>query len=376
MKNSTSVTPPFQTIPIVVAFDNNYCIPASVSLYSMLSCAKQERDGVKLFYQIHCLVDSLSAENTEKLKQTIAPFSAFSSIEFCDISKNDDAYPFKLVSKLFLRLNSFAQKRFSKMILCRLLLASIFPQYEKIIMFDVDTLFVGDISESFFIPMDGEYFAMVKEDLSLFNIDSLDAFLKNQTIDCIKFFELDEENVLPTEELITLYRNHFNVGFMVANLKLWRDDNLEEKLCEFLVARNHSLMCPEQDTINIVCVNKILPISDSYNFSHRLFYGKKINEKSDVCMVHFFSHEKPWKDSYFHLPYATKWHETLFKTSFALDFFENYRNQFENYKNQVENLSNNKRGFFEFLNTKLNKKFLIQYILFKIFKKLESFCLR
>ncbi|GAA9043929.1 glycosyltransferase family 8 protein [Helicobacter pylori] len=359
----------------MVAFDNNYCIPAGVSLYSMLSCTKQERDGVKLFYQIHCLVDSLSAENTEKLKQTIAPFSAFSGIEFCDISKND-AYPFKLVSKLFLRLNSFAQKRFSKMILCRLLLASIFPQYEKIIMFDVDTLFVGDISESFFIPMDGEYFGMVKEDLSLFGLDSLDAFLKNRTIDCIKFFELDEENVLPTEELITLYRNHFNVGFMVANLKLWRDDNLEEKLCEFLVARNHSLVCPEQDIINIVCVNKILPISDSYNFSHRLFYRKKINEKSDVRMVHFFGHEKPWNHSYFHLPYATKWHETLFKTSFALDFFENYKNQFENYKNQVENLSNNKGGFFEFLNTRLNKKLLIQYILFKIFKKLESFCLR
>ncbi len=338
----------------------------------MLLNAKRERDGVKLFYQIHCLVDSLSTENTEKVKRTISPFSTFSGIEFCDISKND-AYPFKLVSQLFLRLNPFAKKRFSKMILCRLLLASIFSQYEKIIMFDVDTLFVGDISESFFIPMDGKYFAMVKEDLSLFNLDSLDAFLKNRTIDCIKFFELDEENILPTEELITLYRNHFNVGFMVVNLKLWRDDNLEEKLCEFLVARNHSLMCPEQDTINIVCVNKILPISDSYNFSHRLFYRKKINEKSDVCMVHFFSHEKPWKDSYFHLPYATKWHETLFKTSFDSLVFENLVGKIETF---TELNNHNKKSFFKFLNTRLNKKFLIQYILFKIFKKLESFCLR
>ncbi|WQR82742.1 hypothetical protein KVE41_04525 [Helicobacter pylori] len=63
--------PSFQTIPIVVAFDNNYCIPAGVSLYSMLSSCAQERDGVKLFYQIHCLVDSLSAENAEKLKRTM-----------------------------------------------------------------------------------------------------------------------------------------------------------------------------------------------------------------------------------------------------------------------------------------------------------------
>lgn len=28
------------TIPIVIAFDNHYAIPAGVSLYSMLACAK------------------------------------------------------------------------------------------------------------------------------------------------------------------------------------------------------------------------------------------------------------------------------------------------------------------------------------------------
>ncbi|WP_233758759.1 glycosyltransferase family 8 protein [Helicobacter acinonychis] len=31
-------------IPIVVAFDNNYCILAGVSLYSMLANAKTERE--------------------------------------------------------------------------------------------------------------------------------------------------------------------------------------------------------------------------------------------------------------------------------------------------------------------------------------------
>ncbi len=33
-----------EVIPIVVAFDNNYCIPASVSLFSMLTNAKRERE--------------------------------------------------------------------------------------------------------------------------------------------------------------------------------------------------------------------------------------------------------------------------------------------------------------------------------------------
>ncbi|KOS33059.1 lipopolysaccharide biosynthesis protein [Helicobacter pylori] len=33
-----------EVIPIVVAFDNNYCIPAGVSLFSMLAHAKRERE--------------------------------------------------------------------------------------------------------------------------------------------------------------------------------------------------------------------------------------------------------------------------------------------------------------------------------------------
>lgn len=41
------------------------------------------------------------------------------------------------------------------------------------IMFDVDTLFVGDISESFFIPLDDHYFgAMREKDLIAMNRNS------------------------------------------------------------------------------------------------------------------------------------------------------------------------------------------------------------
>lgn len=68
------------TIPIVIAFDNHYAIPAGVSLYSMLACAKVENpqsqnDNEKLFYKIHCLVDNLSLENQRKLKETLAPLA-------------------------------------------------------------------------------------------------------------------------------------------------------------------------------------------------------------------------------------------------------------------------------------------------------------
>ncbi len=37
-----------EIIPIVVAFDNHYCIPAGVSLFSMLTNAKRERESKTL----------------------------------------------------------------------------------------------------------------------------------------------------------------------------------------------------------------------------------------------------------------------------------------------------------------------------------------
>ncbi len=118
-------------------------------------------------------MEGLSLENITKLEETIAPFSAFSSIEFLDISNEEleprhnyrklDPLIASEIKKLYLKLNTFSQKRFSKMIMCRFFFASLFPQYDKIIMFDVDTLFVNDMSESFFIPLGTHYFGAVRE---------------------------------------------------------------------------------------------------------------------------------------------------------------------------------------------------------------------
>lgn len=115
-------------------------------------------------------MDNLSLENQQKLKETLAPFDAFASVDFLDISDPNNptttlAEPSVIdkIHEAFLQLNIYAKTRFSKMVMCRLFLASLFPQYDKIIMFDADTLFLNDVSESFFIPLDGYYFGAAKD---------------------------------------------------------------------------------------------------------------------------------------------------------------------------------------------------------------------
>ncbi|MGL2707382.1 glycosyltransferase family 8 protein [Helicobacter pylori] len=381
-----------EIIPIVVAFDNNYCIPAGVSLYSMLANAKRERERerVKLFYQIHCLVEDLSAENIAKLEETIAPFSTFSSIEFLDISNEEleprhnhyklDALIANEIKKLYLKLNSFSQKRFSKMIMCRLFLASLFPQYDKIIMFDADTLFVNDISESFFIPLETHYFGAVRE-------KDLIAMDRNSAKDLYELRQMRAKTIgvadaFPNlEEAQILFDNYFNAGFLALNLKLWREENLENQLIAFFILKNEKLLFSDQDALCFVCRGRILELPYSYN-AHPSFLDTPLFPSiKEARMLHFWG-DKPWK--LLSVIGAKKWHEILIQTPFKdayfnAPFLDRLFESLQNKDKEIQEIHafnkalsfSDKRHSFEFLLPRLSSKLLVGFSLFKIKQKVK-----
>ncbi|GHR93821.1 lipopolysaccharide biosynthesis protein [Helicobacter pylori] len=374
-----------EIVPIVVAFDNNYCIPAGVSLFSMLANAKRER--VKLFYKIHYLVEGLSPENIAKLEETIAPFSAFSSIEFLDITDKEleprhnyrklDPLIAGEIKKLYLKLNSFSQKRFSKMIMCRFFFASLFPQYEKMIMFDVDTLFVSDISESFFIPLDDHYFGAVRE-------KDLIAMNRNSAKDLYELRQMHAKTIgvannFPNlEEAQILFDNYFNAGFLALNLTLWRKENLENQLMGFFLLKNEKLLFTDQDALCFVCRGRILELPYSYNAHPSFLDTPSFPSIKEVRMLHFWG-DKPWK--LFSVIGAKKWHEALIQTPFKdayfnAPFLDHLFESLQNRDKEIHALNkilsfSDKRHSFEFLLSKLSSKLLIEFLLFKAKQKVK-----
>ncbi|MFP6087596.1 glycosyltransferase family 8 protein [Helicobacter pylori] len=382
-----------EIIPIVVAFDNNYCIPAGVSLYSMLAHAKRERERVKLFYQIHCLVEGLSLENIAKLEETIAPFSAFSSIEFLDITDKEleprhnyrklDPLIASEIKKLYLKLSDFSQKRFSKMIMCRFFFASLFPQYDKMIMFDVDTLFVGDISESFFIPLGTHYFGAVRE-------KDLIAINRNSAKDLYELRQMHAKSIgiadaFPNlEEAQILFDNYFNAGFLALNLKSWRKENLENQLIGFFLLKNEKLLFSEQDALCFVCRGRILELPYSYNAHPSFLDTPSFPSIKEARMLHFWG-DKPWK--LLSVIGAKKWHEILIQTPFKDAYFNApFLNHLFEIIEKVQALQardkeihalnkilsfSDKRHSFESLLPKLSSKLLIEFLLFKAKQKVK-----
>lgn len=370
-------------------------------------------------------MEDLSAENIAKLEETIAPFSAFSSIEFLDISNNNapkenqeikknqavksdhyqniDPIIANKIEELFTKLSDFSQKRFSKMIMCRFFFASLFPQYDKMIMFDVDTLFVNDISESFFIPLETHYFGAVRE-------KDLIAINRNSAKDLYELRQMHAKTIgvadaFPNlEEVQILFDNYFNAGFLALNLKLWREENLENQLIGFFLLKNEKLLFSDQDALCFVCRGRILELPYSYNAHPSFLDTPSFPSIKEVRMLHFWG-DKPWK--LLSVIGAKKWHEILIQTPFKdayfnapfLDhLFESFQNKDNEIKRRDERIIeevqavqardkeiqnrdkeihalnkilsfSDKRHSFEFLLPRLSSKLLIEFLLFKAKQK-------
>lgn len=121
-----------EIIPVMHCFDNNYVIPAAVAFYSMLEYANPDFD-----YKLYVLHSDISQENQQKLKETVASFDNAEVIFIEMNNKFDD---------IFYRMQT--KGHYAKEVLYKLLCASIFPQYEKLIVADVDVVYRGDISKS------------------------------------------------------------------------------------------------------------------------------------------------------------------------------------------------------------------------------------
>ena len=293
-------------------FDNNYVVPAAVSFYSMLENASPEFN-----YKLYVLHTDITEENQNKLKDLVDSFTN-ASIEFINMENRFNDIWNVLDSKC----------HYSKEMFYKLLTPSIFPSYDKIIVTDVDVVFLGDISESYFSidPNDDDiYFSGIK-------------------------------HVLPANSWLAQYYKSYDekfgegavdklkicAGYIVMDLKNMRRDNAEKMFVDYLADNSHRLLQPEQDTMNFCCTEKniyYLPLNnlvcsycyDVFNTKKSLKSDMNYSAKQIKCalnkpiQLHFATHKKPWNDS--SITMADVWFLYLEKTGFAQELLQNAYNE-------------------------------------------------
>jgi len=114
-------------IPIMFCFDKNYVIPAAVAFYSLMENASKNYN-----YTFYILHSDIEEKQELKLKETIKEFKNC-ELEFINMdNKLEDFWK-----------ENYKGGHFSKEVMYKLLVASLFPNLDKIIVSDVDVVFLN-----------------------------------------------------------------------------------------------------------------------------------------------------------------------------------------------------------------------------------------
>lgn len=269
-------------IPIMHCFDNNYVIPATASFYSMLKYANPDYD-----YRLFVLHSDITTKNQKMLTEIVERFPN-AALEFINMSNRfDDIWQ-----------QTLTHGHYTKELFYKLLIASIFPQYDKILITDVDVVFRGDISKSYFAlePDEKVCFAGVHQ------VAPKGTFLET-------FYEGYKEKFGP----LVLQELKICGGYLLANLKYIRESKKEAQFLKYMSDNVYRLRQPEQDVINFCCKDsevKFLPLANVVcTYMYDIFAdGKKLHDDpfftaeelqeamEHPIQVHYATGTKPWKD--------------------------------------------------------------------------------
>lgn len=237
-------------IPIFYACDDNYVKYAMVSMKSLILNASKDYQ-----YQFFILNTGISEETKEKAKHLEEENV---KIEFVDVSSQLAEMEKKLPLRDYYSLTTYY----------RLFISDMFPQFDKVIYIDSDTVVPGDISELYNKDITEFYVAAVRDQVVIQN-------------------DIFGEYV---EKVLGLDRNHyFNAGMLMMNCKLFRDECVFDQFVHLLNAYTF-VVAQDQDYLNIICQNRVYWLEANWNCE---IFGE-IPCKDDFKIIHYNLASKPW----------------------------------------------------------------------------------
>ena len=302
-------------VNIALIMDQQYLIPTSVTIYSIVANKKKDTK-----YRFYVISDMFNIDLCRKLKA----FSA-ENIEINLIQHDTTGFE---------KLHDPSKSSYcvaSPTALLKFKIADLLKNLEKCLYLDGDLIVRTDLSNLFNVNIDEHVAAIVEDTGSLYS--------GNKTV--------------------KKYKNYFNSGVMLLNLKKLREENASEKLFDLKKA-SHQESLMDQNIFNEYFCGRVKLLDVSYNClyvnlvrSRSKFsldeYNKKFHKHykdikdiaRDAQIIHYSSKDKPWK--YSNIPLADEWQSYYFRYcnhfgfdsgNLQLDTSKNYRND-EEYLPQI-----------------------------------------
>lgn len=240
-------------IPIFFAVDNGYIPFLAITLKSMLKNASTDYN-----YDIKILYTSINEENKQKI---LKYENTNVKIEFVDLNY----YIEELQEKLYTR------DYYTKTTYYRLLIPNLYPQYDKAIYLDSDIVVLGDISQ------------LYNEDVE----NNLLGAVPDASVRKLKEFSEYVERVVGMAD----YKNYFNAGILLMNLKEMREFDFQSKFL-YLLENIKFSVAQDQDYLNRICKGRTKILDAGWDVMP-IPTDSPMQEK-DIKIIHYNLIYKPW----------------------------------------------------------------------------------
>lgn len=237
-------------IPVFFAVDNGYIPFLGVALSSLIENTSKENK-----YAIKVLYTSVTEENKARIKKYEKENI---SIEFVDLNKQLEDIKEKLYTRNY----------FSNTTYFRLFIPELYPEYDKAVYIDSDTITLVDIAKLYNTEMG----------------DNLIAGIPDGAVQAIPIFQDYVEKVVG----VSNYNNYFNAGIIVMNLKALREYKFQEKFL-YMLEKIKFEVAQDQDYLNRLCKGRVKLLGFEWNRMPAM--GE---QEGELNIIHYNLGCKPW----------------------------------------------------------------------------------
>ena len=285
MKKCSTSSSRKNLIPIFYACDDNFIKYTVVSIKSLIENSNKAND-----YMIYILNAGIS-EDIKKEVYKLATDNVF--IEFVCVREQLESIGKNLPIRDY----------YSKTTYFRLFIAEMFPQYDKAIYIDSDTIVLGDISQFY------------------------NRNLENNLVGACQ-----EQVMVQTEvfgnyvgKVMGINRNkYFNAGHLLINCTAFRKEKIFNKFLKLLNIYTF-VVTQDEDYLNVLCKDRVLWIEQGWNVE---VYNNIPVAENQIKMLHYIMVSKPWHY------YDCRLKEYFWKYAEKTDVYQSIINELESYTDE------------------------------------------
>ncbi len=240
-----------KNIPIFFACDDNFVKFTIVSLFSIKENASKENH-----YTVYVLHTGITSAMMEKLYE-------LQDENFTVIFRDVTDYLYSISDKLPIR------DYYSKTTYYRVFIAEMYPEYDKAIYIDSDTVVQGDISELYDTDI-GDCYVGACHEQAMVQVDEFGTYV---------------------ERVIGIDRNNFfNAGLLLINCVEFREHMVLDKFVHYLKQYTF-VVTQDEDYLNLICKDRVFWLDQRWNTE---VFGEIPYPAEEAKMIHYIMVNKPW----------------------------------------------------------------------------------